>query len=148
MVRNFVEARDHVPTSLWITTSQNHQSPASASATSSSSSVKSHSMATAGRAYAARSALAGQGLFAAQDIKPGELIFDLARPAVAALDTGSLPSVCANCFASAAGASVLHGEVNGNITVKACTGCKTLRYCSKVGSQLFINRAPSCLMRS
>lgn len=89
-------------------------------------------MASTGNARVASSPIAGQGLFASADIKPGELIFDLSRPAVAAMDTGNLDTVCSNCFVSAAEPSVLHGTLQDSVTVKACTGCKTLRYCSKV----------------
>jgi len=91
-------------------------------------------MTSIGHAYVAKSSVAGSGLFASQDITAGDLILTLARPAVAALDTNNLGNVCANCFASAADPSVLHGEANTQVTVKACTGCKTLKYCSKVSA--------------
>jgi len=89
-------------------------------------------MASIGNARVAASPIAGKGLFASTDIKPGELIFTLARPTVAALDTVNLDTVCSNCFVSAAEPSVLYGGAQEAVTVKACTGCKTLRYCSKV----------------
>ena len=91
-------------------------------------------MTSIGHAYVAKSSVAGSGLFALQDIAAGDLIFSLARPAVAALDTKNLGNVCANCFASAADPSVLHGEANAQVLVKACTGCKILKYCSKVSA--------------
>jgi len=89
-------------------------------------------MASIGNARVAASPIAGKGLFACADIEPGELIFTIARPAVAALDTVSLDTVCSNCFTSAAEPSILYGSLQETVTVKACTGCKTLRYCSKV----------------
>jgi len=92
----------------------------------------SSTMPSIGHAYVAKSSVAGSGLFASQDIAAGDLIFSLARPAVAALDTKNLGNACANCFASAADPSVLHGEANIQVTVKACTGCKIVKYCSKV----------------
>jgi len=94
--------------------------------------LSSSAMTAMGHAYVAKSSVAGSGVFASQDIVAGDLIFTLARPAIAALDTKKLDHVCANCFASAADPSVLHGEANEQVTVKACTGCKTLKYCSKV----------------
>jgi len=94
--------------------------------------LSSGAMTSIGHAYVAKSSVAGSGLFASQDIAAGDLIFTLARPAVAALDTKNLGNVCANCFASAADPSILHGEANIQVTVKACTGCKILKYCSKV----------------
>jgi len=89
-------------------------------------------MASLGNARVAVSPVAGKGLFASANIKPGELICTIARPAVAALDTVNLDNICSNCFVSAAEPSVLHGGPQEAVTVKACTGCKTLRYCSKV----------------
>lgn len=96
------------------------------------SSAGSLAMASVGRAREAPSPIAGKGLFATEDIKPGELIFTVSRPAVAALDTARLDTVCSNCFASAAEQSVMNGSFSQDVTVKACTGCKTMRYCSKV----------------
>lgn len=89
-------------------------------------------MASIGNARVAASPIAGKGLFASADIKAGELIFTLARPGVAALDTVNLDTVCSNCFVSAAEPSILYGGVQEAVTVKACAGCKTLCYCSKV----------------
>jgi len=98
----------------------------------------SSAMTSIGHAHVAKSSVAGSGLFASQDVVAGDLIFSLARPAVAALDTKNLGSVCANCFASAADPSVLHGEANIQVTVKACTGCKILKYCSKVSCDWYL----------
>ena len=91
-------------------------------------------MATIGHAHIAQSRIksAGSGLFATKNIEAGELIFTLDRPAVAALDSASLPNVCSNCFVSASGITALYGGSSEDVTLKACTGCKTLRYCSKV----------------
>lgn len=90
---------------------------------------------THGRARSAASAIsgAGNGLFATTDIAAGELIFSLERPAVAVLDSKQLDIVCSNCFASSEDRGVKYGDVADVVTVKACTGCRVLRYCSKVG---------------
>lgn len=90
---------------------------------------------TQGRARSAASAIAGagNGLFATTDIAAGELIFSLERPAIAVLDSKQLDRVCSNCFASSEDRAVKYGDVASVVNVKACTGCRVLRYCSKVG---------------
>ncbi|KAF4309622.1 hypothetical protein GTA08_BOTSDO02492 [Botryosphaeria dothidea] len=72
------------------------------------------------------SPVAGNGLFAKQDIAAGDLVFSLKRPLISVLDNVSLDSCCANCFTSTG-----FGATNTDIELKACMGCKTLKYCGK-----------------
>ncbi|EKG22146.1 hypothetical protein MPH_00473 [Macrophomina phaseolina MS6] len=73
-----------------------------------------------------KSAISGKGLFANQDIAAGDLIFSLKRPLIAVLDNVSLDSCCANCFASTG-----FGATNNDLSLRACTGCSTLKYCGR-----------------
>ena len=83
-------------------------------------------------AYVKHSDTAGNGLFAAKKILPGELIFSLQRPLIAVLDSARFEDTCANCFAWTAESAIgSRGDAAG-VSVSACTGCRTLRYCSKV----------------
>ncbi|THX60295.1 SET domain-containing protein, partial [Aureobasidium pullulans] len=90
---------------------------------------------------------AGNGLFATKDISAGSTILLKARPLIGELDLPRLQDSCHNCFMwaykAAKGCAVhatqgnkepgCHGCENegGNPGVKACTGCKKVKYCSK-----------------
>ncbi|EOD47967.1 putative set and mynd domain protein [Neofusicoccum parvum UCRNP2] len=78
------------------------------------------------KAYKKKSPIAGNGLFATQDIPAGESIFSLKRPLITVLDNVSLDSCCANCFASTG-----FGATNNQLDLKACTGCRTVKYCGR-----------------
>jgi hypothetical protein len=76
---------------------------------------------------------AGTGLFAARQIKLNEVILSVNQPLMLALDTARLNDTCYCCL--------LFREKPGSIkridkaetkTLKACTGCKIVRYCDKV----------------
>jgi hypothetical protein len=94
----------------------------------------------------------GNGLFATKDIPAGSTILLKSRPLIGELDLPRLEESCHNCFMwsqKAVSVCAIHahepdrypgkypdcsgcqteGEVIG---VKACTGCKKVRYCSKV----------------
>jgi len=87
-------------------------------------------------AYTGPSKTSGRGLFSIKDLGPGETIFTLPRPLVTAVDSSRLVDTCSNCFACAPESQVGdRGGMLGGANVKACTGCRTLRYCSKVGNQ-------------
>ncbi|KKY26210.1 putative set and mynd domain [Diplodia seriata] len=73
-----------------------------------------------------KSPVAGNGLFAKQDIAAGDLVFALNRPLITVLDSVSLDSCCANCFASTG-----FGATNNQLDLKACTGCRTVKYCGR-----------------
>lgn len=74
---------------------------------------------------------AGNGLFATKDIGAGELILMIKRPLVGVLDIPRLEDTCSNCFMWSVG-SVEGGLALDKPTVNACTGCKKVKYCSKV----------------
>lgn len=97
---------------------------------------------------------AGNGLFATKDIPAGSTILLTARPLIGELDLPRLQDSCHNCFMwaykAAKGCAVhatqgnkepgCHGCENegGNPGVKACTGCKKVKYCSKVCFMFFM----------
>jgi len=77
----------------------------------------------------------GHGLFASQDLHLRSQIMLVARPLLMALDTAQLKSYCDCCFISAVD-TVLSPDSGGVQTLKRCTGCRVLRFCSKVGMEL------------
>ena len=84
-------------------------------------------------AYIGKSRVAGNGLFAEKEIPAGELILSISRPLIGALDVARLADTCANCFTWTAGPSIVTGTyVAEGVSVKKCSGCQQVRYCSKV----------------
>ncbi|KAF2808553.1 SET domain-containing protein [Mytilinidion resinicola] len=78
-----------------------------------------------------KSQTSGNGLFADKAIPAGELILSISRPLVGVVEAARLSDTCANCFKWTAESSIgsrPNVEPNG---VKACTGCRTVGYCSK-----------------
>lgn len=69
----------------------------------------------------------GNGLFATKDIPAGSTILLKPRPLIGELDLPRLAESCHNCFLWSG--CVIEG---GEIEIKACTGCKKVKYCSKV----------------
>ena len=69
----------------------------------------------------------GRGIFAATDLRSSSLVLQDSEAFVAALDSPHLTNACAWCF-------VYLGEANpeDHIKLSACSGCKIVRYCSKV----------------
>lgn len=65
---------------------------------------------------------AGNGLAASSDIIAGSLIFKTSNPYLILLEKAHLESTCSWCF--------IKPEVSKNL--KACGGCKIVRYCSTV----------------
>ena len=92
---------------------------------------------------------AGKGLFSTRKIRPGQVIFSLPRPLVTSLDTPAFEFACEWCFhgngEAAVGQVPLDTQANrmDNVEVKLlrCTGCRLVKYCSKVGELV-------CLLRS
>jgi hypothetical protein len=71
---------------------------------------------------------APKGLFATKDLPAGTEIFTIERPLISALSKERLDDTCANCYKSG-------GEVAGGVeALKACTGCKQVKYCGKVSN--------------
>ena len=80
---------------------------------------------------------AGNGLFAKKAFAPGDVVLALARPYIAELDIDRLGDSCAWCCSRAENdpeerfKSQQMGLPTGFLEVKACTGCKKIKYCSK-----------------
>ena len=82
---------------------------------------------------------AGSGLFASEAVGPGKEVFRIERPLVPVLNQNNLTTACANCFLwvpendeDAVGGGN-GGEEPKKQKLRACQGCKIVRYCSKVG---------------
>jgi SET and MYND domain-containing protein len=70
----------------------------------------------------------GNGLFAKTDIKPGEDVLHIKTPFVAILDSPRLEDTCAGCFGKR--------QMDTGNELKACTGCRVVKYCDRVSSSL------------
>ena len=88
------------------------------------------------KTYTRQTQNAGIGVFASEDIGPGELVLHIPRPLVSALDTPHLTDTCYSCYLWLPGNKVdeeLEDDGAHQVSLKTCTGCKVVRYCSKVG---------------
>lgn len=105
----------------------------------------------------------GNGLFATKDIPAGSTILLKARPLIGELDLLKLEESCHNCFMwsqKAVRVCAIHAHEPDRypgkypdcsgcqteseaIGVKACTGCKKVRYCSKVCSSCYRSPNPA-----
>ena len=88
-----------------------------------------------GHAYVKPSSTSGRGLFAKKDVPAGEQIFSLARPLIAVLDSVRCNDCCSNCFAWTS-SPVASYETWGDAyrsEMKACSQCKILKFCGRVG---------------
>jgi SET and MYND domain-containing protein len=68
----------------------------------------------------------GNGLFATSDIKIGEDVVHAKVPFVAVLDSPRLEDTCSGCFGKM--------QMEGGTDLKACTGCRVVKYCDRVSS--------------
>ncbi|KAJ5890171.1 hypothetical protein N7504_010981 [Penicillium tannophilum] len=66
----------------------------------------------------------GNGLFATEDIKVGGDVVHAQTPFVAVLDSSRLDDTCSGCFGK-------RQMQEGNADLKACTGCRVVRYCDR-----------------
>lgn len=71
----------------------------------------------------------GQGLFATKAIPAGGDVLNIKTPFVAVLDTERLGDTCSGCF----GRRYFGGD---DVSLRACTGCRVLRYCDRVSISL------------
>jgi SET and MYND domain-containing protein len=78
------------------------------------------------RGYPAPSPGAGTGIFAATNISVGGTVMLVQRPFVAVLDTERLQDTCSGCLGQH------HCKRDVNVELKACTGCRVVKYCNKV----------------
>ena len=86
----------------------------------------------------------GNALFTSTAIDPGAEIFHVDRPLVSVLNQGHLKTACSNCFVwlpenGTDGGAIVQKSVGGRgkqqvKKLRACQGCKIVRYCSTVGS--------------
>ena len=84
--------------------------------------------------YSKKTESAGNGLFASKDIPAGDLILRVNRPLVTVSDSPHLNDTCSNCCIWVPqGQAAAVGNGKEKVTLKACTGCKIVRYCGKVG---------------
>jgi len=70
---------------------------------------------------------AGLGLFTTEALPAGHLISQIERPLITVLDSARLTDTCEWCL------RVFQGDDGNCASLKACKGCKVVRYCSKVG---------------
>jgi hypothetical protein len=78
------------------------------------------------RGYPAPSPGAGTGIFATVDLPVGGTVMLIQRPFVAVLDTERLADTCSGCLGQH------HCSRDVNVELKACTGCRVVKYCNKV----------------
>jgi hypothetical protein len=83
---------------------------------------------------------AGTSLFAARQIKLNEAILSVNQPLMLALDTPRLNDTCYCCllFLERSG-WIKRNDKTETKTLKACTGCKVVRYCDKVRFNLVLS---------
>ena len=81
----------------------------------------------------------GTGLFTSKRIEAGELVFKVERPLITVLDSARLRSCCEWCLTSGHEGECLD-DADVGVRLRACTGCRVVRYCSKVG-QGFCSRS-------
>ncbi len=77
---------------------------------------------------------AGNGLFSSQAIDACTEIFRVDRPLVSVLDSRHLKNACSYCYIwlPQDGIGQMGGEQGRTVKLRACQGCKIIRYCSKV----------------
>jgi hypothetical protein len=76
---------------------------------------------------------AGNGLFATRQIKLKNTILSVNQPLMLALDTPRLKDTCYCCLAYIdKSGQIKRDDKSKAKTLKACTGCHTVRYCDKV----------------
>jgi hypothetical protein len=81
--------------------------------------------------YDDRSDLGGKGHFAFKNIKPGEVIIRVGHPLVSVPGTPRLAEICSNCFLWEPGSDIADSG-NDQVGLKACMGCRVVKYCGKV----------------
>ena len=75
----------------------------------------------------------GTGLFASQDIAPGDLIICIARPLLAVPDSPHFTDTCSNCLVC-----VTENEEEEEVKLRKCGGCGVVRFCGEVGRCFFL----------
>lgn len=85
-----------------------------------------------GPVHVRSSRFGGRGVFAEKSFGPGEEIFCSRSPLISALDRSRLGETCANCLKWDGDAVIGVQEPLEESPLKACTGCRTFKYCRKV----------------
>lgn len=75
----------------------------------------------------------GMGLFATDGISKGANILTIDEPFVAVLEEKQLKDICSACFDGPEPSKIDYPPG----TVKACTRCRVVSYCDKVGQMVF-----------
>lgn len=73
----------------------------------------------------------GRGYFAVQDLLPGDEALQVNEPLAYALNTKDLVVSCESCLITRSDES-REKERGKGLELKACTGCRVVKYCSKV----------------
>ena len=77
---------------------------------------------------------AGSGLFATGTIRPKDLVLQVIEPLVSAIDTPRLKDTCYHCLQSVERSEIGNDrDTTLETSLKACTGCRVVKYCKKVG---------------
>lgn len=84
------------------------------------------------KVHAAPAPGAGTGLFASLKLDCGTDIFTSPLSFVAVLDTPRLEDTCSNCFGKKVYNRQVSPHKDDNPQLKACLGCKVVKYCDKV----------------
>lgn len=80
----------------------------------------------------------GTGLFTAEVIEAGNLVFRIDRSLLCVPDNDHLDKTCYNCFLT-----------DATTKLKTCMGCKVVRYCSQASGEYFDASEPFlCFYRS
>lgn len=92
---------------------------------------------------------AGKGLFASKAIEPGTEILRIDRPLVSVLDSPHLKDACSDCYVwvPKGGMGQFGKERGTEARLRACQGCKIVRYCSKVSLYFLAFLWVSCSRR-
>jgi hypothetical protein len=83
-----------------------------------------------------QSSIAGRGVFAKIDLKPYTRVLLSLRPLLHAVDAAHVIDTCSWCFRTNT-PPTSDDDLPNDVVIdnKACTGCKYLRFCSKVWNQ-------------
>ncbi|KAI8632248.1 SET domain-containing protein [Xylariaceae sp. FL1651] len=80
----------------------------------------------------------GRGITASRTLRPGEIIATFSSPSIAIPDSPHLSTTCSGCLlpGTSAPASELASTSQPSRAVRACTGCRTVAYCSPACQKL------------
>lgn len=82
----------------------------------------------------------GNGLVAARDISPRSQLLFVRQPLMNALDTARLQDTCYQCLRGAFDHASLTPTAPERYDLKACSGCRTVRFCHRTSQKLAWNR--------